>query len=78
MSLGEMLRYLGMWMFMSCYMKSPDYFWHSAAWMTGDDMEDKEGPDGDPGEAVKGPGEHPLAPAIGDRSAESATWSREG
>jgi hypothetical protein len=43
-----------------------------------DDMEDKEGPDGDPGEAVKGPGEHPLAPAIGDRSAESATWSREG
>ena len=37
-----MLRYLGMWMLMSCYMKSPDYFWHSAARMTGDDMEDEE------------------------------------
>ena len=41
-SLGEMLRYLGMWMLMSCYMKSPDYFWQSAARMTGDGVEDEE------------------------------------
>ena len=42
-SLGEMLRYLGMWMLMSCYMKSPDYFWQSAARMAaGDGVEDEE------------------------------------
>jgi hypothetical protein len=41
-SLGEMLRYLGMWMLMSCYMKSPGYFWQSAAQMASDGAEDKE------------------------------------
>jgi hypothetical protein len=41
-SLGEMLWYLGMWMLMSCYMKSPDYFWRWAARMAGDGVEDKE------------------------------------
>ena len=25
-SIGEMLRYVGMWLLMSCYMKLPDYF----------------------------------------------------
>jgi hypothetical protein len=41
-SLREMLWYLGMWMLMSCYMKSPGCFWQSAARMAGDGMEDKE------------------------------------
>jgi hypothetical protein len=26
-TIGEMLQYVGMWLRMSCYMKSPDYFW---------------------------------------------------
>jgi hypothetical protein len=27
MTIGEIVRYVGMWLLMSCYMKSPDYFW---------------------------------------------------
>ncbi len=42
-TMGEMLRYVGMWMLMSCYLKSPDYFWRSAPWMTTkDDDKDEE------------------------------------
>ncbi len=41
-SLGEMLWYFGMWMLMLCYMKSPNYFWQSAAQMAGDGVEDEE------------------------------------
>jgi uncharacterized membrane protein len=26
-TIGEMLRYVGMWLLMSCYMRSPNYFW---------------------------------------------------
>jgi hypothetical protein len=44
MTIGEMLRYVGMWLLMSCYMKSPDYFWRSAprTTTTPDDNEDEE------------------------------------
>ena len=38
---GELLRYIGMMMLMSCYMKSPDYFWRMAV-RTGDCSEDEE------------------------------------
>jgi hypothetical protein len=38
---GELLRYIGMMMLMSCYMKSPDYFWRTAV-RTGDCLEDEE------------------------------------
>jgi hypothetical protein len=38
---GELLRYLGIMLLMSCYMKSPNYFWRPAARM-GDCSEDKE------------------------------------
>jgi hypothetical protein len=43
-TIGEMLRYVGMWLLMSCYMKSPDYFWRSAprTTTTPDDDEDEE------------------------------------
>ena len=40
-TIGEMLRYVGMWMLMSCYMKSLDYFWQPEAWANEDD-EDRE------------------------------------
>jgi hypothetical protein len=38
---GELLWYIGMLLLMSCYMKSPDYFWRQAA-RTGDCSEDEE------------------------------------
>ena len=38
---GELLRYIGMMLLMSCYMRSPDYFWRLAA-RTGDCLEDEE------------------------------------
>ena len=38
---GELLRYIGMMLLMSCYMKSPDYFWRTAV-RTGDCSEDEE------------------------------------
>ena len=38
---GELLRYIGMMLFMLCYMKLPDYFWRPATRM-GDDLEDEE------------------------------------
>jgi hypothetical protein len=38
---GELLRYIGMMMLMSCYIKLPDYFWRTAE-RTGDCSEDKE------------------------------------
>jgi hypothetical protein len=38
---GELLRYIGMMILMSCYMKSPDYFWRPAS-RTGDCSEDEE------------------------------------
>jgi len=42
-TIGEMLRYVGMWLLMSCYMKSPDYFWRSAPQTTTTpDDEDEE------------------------------------
>jgi len=40
-SFGELLRYIRMMLLMSCYMKSPNYFWRMAA-RTGDCSEDKE------------------------------------
>jgi hypothetical protein len=44
-TIGEMLQYVGMWLLMSCYMKSPGYFWQSAPRTTttlDNDDEDKE------------------------------------
>jgi hypothetical protein len=41
-TVGEMLRYIGMWMLMSCYLKSPAYFWRSTAMMGGTTSEDEE------------------------------------
>jgi hypothetical protein len=44
-TIGEMLRYIGMWLLMSCYMKPPEYFWRPATRTTtilGDDSEDEE------------------------------------
>ena len=44
-TIGEMLRYIGMWLLMSCYMKPPEYFWRPATRMTmiaGDDSEDEK------------------------------------
>ena len=38
---GELLRYIGMMLLMSCYMKSPDYFWRASA-RAGDCSEDEE------------------------------------
>jgi hypothetical protein len=38
---GEILRYIRMMLLMSCYAKSPDYFWRMAT-RTGDESEDKE------------------------------------
>jgi hypothetical protein len=38
---GELLRYIGMMLLMSCYMKSPDHFWRPAE-RTGDCLEDEE------------------------------------
>ena len=38
---GELLRYIGMMLFMLCYMKLPNYFWRPAA-RTGDYSEDEE------------------------------------
>jgi len=40
-SFGELLRYIGMMLLMSCYMKSPDYFWRTTV-RTGDCSEDEE------------------------------------
>jgi hypothetical protein len=39
-TLGELLRYIGMMLLMSCYMKSPNYFWKTATRM-GNESEDK-------------------------------------
>ncbi len=39
-TLGELFRYIGMMLLMSCYMKSPDYFWKTAT-RTGNESEDK-------------------------------------
>jgi hypothetical protein len=44
-TIGEMLRYIGMWLLMSCYMKPPEYIWRPATRMTmiaGDDSEDEK------------------------------------
>jgi hypothetical protein len=44
-TIGEMLRYIGMWLLMSCYMKPPAYFWRPATRTTtvaGDDSENEE------------------------------------
>ena len=41
-----MLRYVGMWLLMSCYMKSPDYFWQSAP-LTRTTLEDDEDEEND-------------------------------
>jgi hypothetical protein len=44
-TIGEMLRYIGMWLLMPCYMKSLDYFWRSAPRTTttpDDNDEDEE------------------------------------
>jgi hypothetical protein len=44
-TIGEMLRYTGMWLLMSCYMKPPNYFWRPATRTTtvaGDDSENEE------------------------------------
>ena len=38
---GELLQYIGMMLFMLCYMKLPDYFWRPATRMD-DDLEDEE------------------------------------
>ena len=43
-----------------------------------DNMSDQEGRNSDPRDAVEGPGDHPLSPAIGDRPAKSVSWCREG
>ncbi len=43
-TLGKMLRYIGMWLLISCYMKPPKYFWSHAMRTTTiaeDDLEDK-------------------------------------
>ena len=40
-TLGEMLWYIGMMLLMSCYMKSPDYFWRPATTRT-PGLEDEE------------------------------------
>ncbi len=40
-SLGEMLRVMGMWLLMSCYVKSPNYFWRPQM-MTEKKDEDEE------------------------------------
>ena len=40
-SFGELLRYIGMMLLMSCYMKLPDYFWRTATRMS-DCLEDEE------------------------------------
>ncbi len=42
MTIGEMLRYVRMWLLMSCYMKLPDYFWRSAPLTRTTPDEDKE------------------------------------
>ncbi len=39
-TLGELLRYIGMMLLMSCYMKFPDYFWKMAT-RTGNESEDE-------------------------------------
>ena len=41
-TLGEMMRYIGMWLLMSCYLKSPDYFWRTTPMRTTADSEDEE------------------------------------
>ena len=42
-TLGEMLRYVEMWLLMSCYLKSPDYFWRTTPMRTtADGSEDEE------------------------------------
>jgi hypothetical protein len=39
-TLGELLRYIGVMLLMSCYMKSPNYFWKMVT-MTGNESEDE-------------------------------------
>ena len=42
-TLGEMLRYVGMWLLMSCYLKLPEYFWQTTPMRTtADSSEDEE------------------------------------
>jgi len=43
-SLGEMLRYVGMWMLMSCFVKSPDYFWHQGSAEDRDEDDENDTP----------------------------------
>jgi hypothetical protein len=41
LTFGELLRYIGMMLLMSCYTKSQDYFWRTTA-LTGNESEDEE------------------------------------
>jgi hypothetical protein len=42
--LGEMLQYIGMMLLMSCYMKSPDFFWRPATRTPGSEDEENDTP----------------------------------